>query len=131
MRVIESVKGEIRQALADAVTRAAAAGQLVGPAPEIMLESPKDKAHGDFATNLAMVMARQEKKPPRVIAQAIVDHLETEGTWIESVEIAGPGFINLRLRHGWVHQVLPAIQARGPTTARAITAGGRRSCWST
>ncbi|MEW8976911.1 MAG: arginine--tRNA ligase [Symbiobacterium sp.] len=126
MRVIESVKSEIRQALADAVTRAAAAGQLVGPAPEIMLESPKDKAHGDFATNLAMVMARQEKKPPRVIAQAIVDHLETEGTWIESVEIAGPGFINLRLRHGWVHQVLPAIQAEGPDYGKSDHGRGQK-----
>jgi len=119
MRIMEQIKSDIRQALVDAVDRAAAAGLLAGPAPEVMLESPKERAHGDFATNLAMVMARQEKKAPRVIAQAIVDHLQLEGTWIESVEVAGPGFINLRLRHGWVHQVLPVIQAEGASYGKS------------
>ncbi len=126
MRIVEQIKSEIRQALADAVSRAVAGGALVGPAPEVFLETPKAREHGDFATNLAMVMARQEKKAPRVIAQAIVDHLQTEGTWIESAEIAGPGFINLRLRQGWVHQVLPAIQAEGADYGKSDHGGKQR-----
>ncbi|MFZ5816792.1 MAG: arginine--tRNA ligase [Bacillota bacterium] len=126
MRVIEQVRSEIRQALTEAVNRAVAAGELTGPAPAVTVEVPKEKAHGDFATNLAMVMTRQEKKPPRVIAETILKHLKTQGTWIESAEIAGPGFINLRLRFGWVHQVLPAIQSEGEDFGRSDHGGGKR-----
>jgi arginyl-tRNA synthetase len=127
MRVIEQVRAQIRQTLTEAVNRAVAAGDLVGPAPAaILLEAPKDKAHGDFATNLAMVMARQEKKAPRAVAEAILRHLPTEETWIESAEVAGPGFINLRLKFGWVHQVLPAIQAEGDAFGRSDHGGGKR-----
>jgi arginyl-tRNA synthetase len=127
VRVIEQVKTQIRQALADAVNRAAAAGELTGPAPAaIILEVPKEKAHGDFATNLAMVMAKSEKKAPRAVAEAILKHLVREGTWIEGAEIAGPGFINLRLKAGWVHQVLPAIQAEGERFGHSEYGGGQR-----
>lgn len=113
MRVIEQVKIQVRQALGDAVNRAAQAGELIGPAPAVMLEMPKDRSHGDLAANLAMVMARAEKKSPRTVADAILRHLQTDGTWIESAAIAGPGFINLKLRFGWVHQVLEAIHGDG------------------
>lgn len=114
MRVIEQVRAQLRQALTEAIERAVAAGDLTGPAPaSIVLEVPKDKAHGEYATNLAMVMAKPERKAPRAVADAVLKHLNTEGTWIESAEIAGPGFINIRLKFGWVHQVLPAVQAEG------------------
>lgn len=126
MRVIEQVRSEIRQAFTDAVNRAVAAGELTGPAPTVILEVPKEKAHGDFATNLAMVMTRQEKKPPRVIAETIIKHLDKQNTWIDSVEIAGPGFINLRLRAGWVHQVLPAIQVEGADFGKSDHGQGKR-----
>lgn len=126
MRVIEQVRSEIRQAFANAVARAVAAGELTGPAPEIMLETPKDKSHGDFATNLAMVMTRQERKAPRVIAETLLKHLDTAGTWIESAEIAGPGFINLRLKAGWVHQVLGAVQTEGEAFGQSDHGKGKR-----
>ena len=126
MRVIEQVRSEIRQAFTDAVNRAVAAGELTGPAPAVLLEVPKEKAHGDFATNLAMVMTRQEKKPPRVIAETVLKHLDKQGTWIEATEIAGPGFINLRLKFGWVHQVLSAIQTEGEAFGRSEHGQGRR-----
>lgn len=126
MRVIEQVKTQLRQALTEAINRAVAAGELTGPAPGVMLEVPKDKAHGDFATNLAMVMTKPERKAPRVVAETILRHLHTEGTWIESAEIAGPGFINLRLRFGWVHQVLGAIAAEPEAFGRSEHGQGKR-----
>ena len=126
MRVIEQVRSEIRQAFTQAVNKAVAAGELTGPAPSVILEIPKDKTHGDFATNLAMVMTRQEKKAPRVVAETILKHLDTQGTWIESTEIAGPGFINLRLKFGWVHQVLGAIQAEGEAFGQSDHGQGKR-----
>jgi len=126
VRVIEQVRSEIRQAFTQAVNKAVAAGELTGPAPSVILEIPKDKTHGDFATNLAMVMTRQEKKAPRVVAETILKHLDTQGTWIESTEIAGPGFINLRLKFGWVHQVLGAIQAEGEAFGQSDHGQGKR-----
>jgi arginyl-tRNA synthetase len=127
VRVIEQVRAQLRQALTEAIERAAAAGELTGPTPaSIVLEVPKDKAHGDYATNLAMVMAKPERKAPRAVAEAIIKHLPTEGTWIESAEIAGPGFINIRLRFGWVHQVLPAIAAEGKNFGQSDHGGGKR-----
>ncbi len=126
MRVIEQVRSQLRQALAEAVNQAVAAGELTGPAPVVNLEVPKDKAHGDFATNLAMVMTKAEKKPPRVIAETVIKHLNTEGTWIQKAEIAGPGFINLRLKFGWIHQVLPAIRKEGADFGKSEHGGGKR-----
>ena len=127
MRVIEQVRAQLRQALTEAIERAVAAGDLTGPAPaSIVLEVPKDKAHGEYATNLAMVMAKPERKAPRAVAEAVLKHLKTEGTWIESAEIAGPGFINIRLKFGWVHQVLPAVQAEGEQFGHSDHGGAKR-----
>ena len=127
MRVIEQIRIQLRQALTDAITSAVAAGELVGPAPStVVLEVPKDKAHGDYATNLAMVMAKPERKAPRAVAEAIIKNLKTEGTWIASAEIAGPGFINIRLKFGWIHQVLPAVEAEGAQFGTSDHGNGKR-----
>lgn len=127
MRVIEDIRKQVRDALAAAIESAVAAGQLTGPAPDVIgLEVPRDKGHGDFATNLAMVMTKGERKPPRVIAETILHHLNPQSTWIESAEIAGPGFINLRLRTEWIHQVLPAIRAEGDRYGESDFGQGKR-----
>jgi arginyl-tRNA synthetase len=127
VRVIEQIRVQLRQALTDAITSAVAAGELTGPAPAaVVLEVPKDKAHGDYATNLAMVMAKPERKAPRAVAEAIIRHLKTEGTWVESAEIAGPGFINIRLKFGWIHQVLPAVAAEGAQFGTSDHGHGKR-----
>jgi arginyl-tRNA synthetase len=127
MRVIRQVTDQIRAALIAAVERAAAVGDLTGPAPaSFAIEAPKDKTHGDFATNLAMVMAKPERKAPRAVAEALVKHLPKEGTWIESAEIAGPGFLNFRLKFGWVHQVLAAIKAEGETFGQSDHGKGKK-----
>ena len=63
---------------------------------KLTFEKPKDEAHGDITTNIAMLLAKSIKKNPRVVAQEIVDKLEVERKYISKVEIAGPGFINFR-----------------------------------
>ena len=63
---------------------------------DIVIEHSKDKAHGDYATTVAMQMARVLRKSPRDIAQALVENLDKDG--IEKVEIAGPGFINFFMK---------------------------------
>ena len=63
---------------------------------KLTFDNPKDKAHGDLTTNIAMLLAKSEKKNPRAIAQEIVGKLEVDPKFISKVEIAGPGFINFR-----------------------------------
>lgn len=126
MRVIEQVRSQLQEALTAAIARAVSEGALTGPVPAVALEVPKEKSHGDFATNAALVMAKPERKPPRAVAEAIVKHLQTAGTPIAAVEIAGPGFLNLRLKQGWVHQVLPAIEAAGEQFGQSDYGQGQR-----
>ena len=66
--------------------------------PFIELEVTRDEAHGDYASNVAMVIASQARKNPRAIAQAIVAKLKDDGGLLSRVEIAGPGFINFFVR---------------------------------
>ena len=65
---------------------------------QIVIEIPKDKAHGDYSTNIAMQLTRVLKRNPREIAQSIVDTIDKEAGNIDQIEIAGPGFINLFLK---------------------------------
>ncbi len=64
---------------------------------EINIEIPKDKLHGDYATNVAMRLTKQLKKNPRMIAEEIINALETSKAGVSKCEIAGPGFINFTL----------------------------------
>ena len=112
--ITRRVKLSISEALRQAVTRAGAAGELTCAAlPEIVLEVPKDKSHGNFAANLALVLAKSAKLPPRKVAETIVAHLEAN-PYLEKVEVAGPGFINFYLNHFWLVQALETILGTGP-----------------
>ncbi|HIL93776.1 MAG TPA: arginine--tRNA ligase, partial [Cycloclasticus sp.] len=64
-----------------------------GLAPTIKIEHTRDPSHGDYACNVAMMLAKPAKKNPRQIAQSIIDNLPAD-TDVTRVEIAGPGFIN-------------------------------------
>jgi len=84
-----------------------------GEIPEIQVEVPGNPEHGDFATNLAMIMARTEKKAPRQIAEALVATLGASPL-LDKVDIAGPGFINFTLAPVCWYEVLDDITAKGP-----------------
>jgi arginyl-tRNA synthetase len=66
--------------------------------PAYLIEIPNNSDHGHFATNLALTLASSQKRRPSEIAGVIAENLEKDGTFIEAVEIAGPGFINFRIR---------------------------------
>ncbi|HYD49841.1 MAG TPA: arginine--tRNA ligase [Terriglobales bacterium] len=83
--------------LQGALERATAAGILKTAAGAgLVFEIPKDRALGDLACPIAMGLARPERRPPRAIAEDIVRHIEDPQGLLESIEIAGPGYINLR-----------------------------------
>lgn len=74
----------------------------------VAVEPPRDAAHGDMATNAAMVLAKLAKMKPRDIAEALAPKL-TAASQIESAEVAGPGFLNLRLAHGSWTKIVEAV----------------------
>jgi arginyl-tRNA synthetase len=99
---------------------AVSAAGVLGPGdgePEIELTKPKQKEHGDFATNVALQIARRAGRPPREVAEAIVGRLPA-ATFVERVEVAGPGFINLFVGDDWLYDVLRDVVARGPSFGR-------------
>jgi len=83
-----------------------------GDIPDIQIEVPGNPEHGDFATNIAMTMARAEKKAPRQIAEVLVATLGASPL-LDKVEVAGPGFINFTLAPVCWYEVLDDIMARG------------------
>jgi arginyl-tRNA synthetase len=89
-----------------------------GDAIPVQLERPRNPEHGDFATNLAMILAGRLGRPPRQIAAEIVEGLDLSGAGLAAAEIAGPGFINFRLATG-------SVQARVGEIVAADRAYGR------
>ena len=97
-----SPQAHLARAIAGVVAAAVSAGKLVGEvaqqivASDIPLERPKNRDHGDYASSIALTLAKGEGKPPREIAELIATGLRGDGA-IAKVEIAGPGFINITL----------------------------------
>ncbi|MRR59232.1 MAG: arginine--tRNA ligase [Deltaproteobacteria bacterium] len=96
-----------------------------GRVPEIIIEVPAHSEHGDFATNVAMLLAKDEKKPPRKIAETVVAHLDGEDIF-DRVEIAGPGFINFFLKKDVWHETLRSISAAGDSYGRSLVGQGKK-----
>jgi arginyl-tRNA synthetase len=92
MNSVELMQERLKEEIKSAVLKANLAEAT--DIPEVILESPKDKNHGDYATNMAMQLARIAKKAPRAIAEELVNYFDKSKASIEKIEIAGPGFIN-------------------------------------
>lgn len=110
MNAVEKIQQEIKEAFHQAVIAAELAE--ASAIPDIILETPKNKENGDYATNIAMQLTKIAKKPPRAIAEAILEKLDTSSTSIKSVEIAGPGFINIRLKSDYLGDVVKMVLAQ-------------------
>ena len=111
------------QPLIDALARAAR--QLgASPVPEFKVEAPRDPAHGDAATNLALILAPLLGRKPRDVAQQLLQALELPPGYVKKVEIAGPGFINFFLAEAQLAGVLDEILAAGGRYGRSDA--GRR-----
>ncbi len=120
------MKEKLRQHLSDALQACYREGLLVsGHCPEIILEIPANASHGDFATNLAMTLARVEKKPPRQIAEILVRTLGNAGGLCRQVEIAGPGFINFFISSQCWYEVLDEIVQQGEDYGKSQLGAGR------
>ncbi len=131
MNIIENVKKSIEKLTLDAIAAAIASGDLPALGDEadaaslMKLEIPKDKAHGDFACNVAMMLAKPLKTAPRKIAEGIVAHLAQDKN-VEKVEIAGAGFINFYLNNNYLYSVLGAIEEMGEEYGKIDMGKGKK-----
>jgi arginyl-tRNA synthetase len=121
---------EQKQALA-ALVRDAAASVLGDPGaelPEIELDRPKQPEHGDLASNIALQLARVARRKPRELAEAIRDALIAAdgGRLLDAAEVAGPGFINLRLTPGARRAVVARVLCEGARFGRVDAGGAAR-----
>ena len=108
---MQAVKQELLQALASTLE-----GLQTGAGDRAAFENPKVAEHGDLATNAAMQLAKPLKMNPRALAEQIKTSLEACTAfqkWVAAVEIAGPGFINIRLKPEAKQQTVRAILAQG------------------
>ena len=109
---------QIRAALSEAARR------LGAPGTEIVLERPKDPAHGDLATNLALALAKTLKTKPRDAAQRLIDSLDLPAGVVRKTEIAGPGFINFFLAEQALTAVIGMILEAGTRYGRSAGGAG-------
>jgi arginyl-tRNA synthetase len=122
------VQRELSALFVAALRRAVAAGALdLDPAAigTPLLERPRQAEHGDWATNVALVLAKGAKAPPRKVAEAMVAHLEVPD-WVAAVEVAGPGFVNVRLDPSWFADLVRRVVAGGDGFGRVALGQGRK-----
>jgi arginyl-tRNA synthetase len=110
----------ITQALADAASELGLAGDL----PSVELFKPRRKDHGDFSTNIALVVAARVERPAREVAEIVLRHLPPADV-VATVEVAGPGFINIHLTRGWLSDVLREVERAGDAYGRTEPNGRR------
>ena len=114
MNHIQFAIGQASALIKNAYDAAVQAGELPqADVREVQIEIPKDLRNGDYASGFAMQNAKTLRLPPRKIAEALVKYAKLDGTCFSAFEIAGPGFLNLRLSHAWFENVLTDITAEG------------------
>lgn len=94
---------------------------------KLTFEKPKDDAHGDLTTNIAMLLAKSIKKNPRAVAQEIIDKLEVETKYVSKIEIAGPGFINFRFTEEFFTAQISNILKQAESFGKTNTGNGKKT----
>ena len=114
INMIQNAKDQVAALAMSAYQAAVADGTLpqadVKTAP---VEIPKDTSNGDFTTTFALAATKLLRQNPRAVAQALLDHMDLEGSYFASAEIAGPGFLNFRLNDSWYAGVMNAVETGG------------------
>jgi len=121
------MKEQLRACILKGIEGCFADGTLTsGVVPAINVEKPAHSEHGDFATNVAMQMAKPERKSPRAIADILVQKLAGCSDLIESLEVAGPGFINFFIKDSAWRKTLTEIDRAGSEYGRSQIGAGKK-----
>ncbi len=125
--IVAETKKSIYECILNAAGRAVGEGKFPSePLPIFTIEEPADKSHGDFAVNAAMVWARALKNAPRKIAEIIEQYIDLSGTYIERMEIAGPGFINFYLKDEYYAAIIKDIEKCGENYGSSKMGNGKK-----
>ncbi|MGA8941960.1 MAG: arginine--tRNA ligase [Thermoactinomyces sp.] len=108
MNPLEQKKEVLKQEIKQAIMQAQLADEK--EIPDILLEVPREKEHGDWATNIAMQLTRIARKNPRQIAEQIVGNIDRQRGSIRDIQIAGPGFINFFIDRSFLVEVIGEIE---------------------
>ncbi len=125
--IIEDIREQVRNTVKNALAAAISKGELPQTeAGEITVETPKEKEHGEFSTNIAMQLAKQVRKAPAQTASILIRNLDLAGTYIEKAECAGPGFINFYLKQAWLYDALKIIDREREDYGRIDLGHGKK-----
>lgn len=124
MNIAEQMQTQLKEEIKQAVLKAGLAEEAEIPA--VLLEAPKDKAHGDYSTNMAMQLARIAKKAPRQIAEAIQANMDLSKGSVQKIDIAGPGFINFYMNNSYLTDLVPAVLQAGDSYGRSNAGGNEK-----
>lgn len=126
-KIVKETEATLREKIMDALGTAVAEGELDAvPMPAFIIEVPKDKANGDYSSNVAMAGAKCFRKAPRQIAEIIVSHLDLNDTLFERCEIAGPGFINFYLGGKFYAEILKDVVNSGADYGKSDYGKGKK-----
>ncbi|MBQ4145551.1 MAG: arginine--tRNA ligase [Clostridia bacterium] len=129
MNIQEKMKEKIAQSIISAFNRAQEDGVFSGENIDIVnmikLETPKDKEHGDFACNIAMVLAKTLRMAPRAIADALAERIQPDND-IARIEVAGAGFINFYLTTAWLCETLRQIEEQNKDYGKISMGQGKK-----
>ncbi|MCP1160837.1 MULTISPECIES: arginine--tRNA ligase [Bacillus] len=124
MNIVEQVQSNLKEEIKQAVIKAGLAAEE--QIPDVILETPKEKAHGDYSTNMAMQLARVAKKAPRMIAEQLIENFDSSKASIEKIEIAGPGFINFYMNNSYLTNLIPTVLDAGDQYGETNTGKGQK-----
>ncbi len=124
--VIAEITKQIKLTVKDAVTAFLADKGIEADCPDFVVEKPREKAHGDFAVNAAMMLARPAKMAPAAIAGELIDRMDFDGTYIEKAETAGPGFINFTLKKDYLFDAIKLAEKMGDDYGKQNIGDGKK-----
>ena len=125
--MIQKAKQQVTELVTEAYLAAAEKGELpVGLTLNGSVEIPKDTANGDYAANYAMASAKLMRMPPRKVAETLIENMKLDGSWFESVDVAGPGFMNFRMGSKWYSDVLKNVAEEGDSFCNCNIGEGKK-----
>ena len=127
MNMIQSAKDQVLALTMTAYEAAAAEGLLPADvAVKPSVEIPKDTANGDYTTTFCLAAAKALHKNPRQVAQILMDHMQLEGSYFTTVEMAGPGFLNFRLGDKWFGDTVACVEREGADYGSSDMLAGKK-----
>ena len=125
--IVKQIRGDIREKILEAAGRAMADGTLPTTATgDFIIEVPGDRKNGDFSSNAAMAWARDFHRAPRQIADALLAHMDLEGSFLARCETAGAGFLNFYLADSYYAAILRDIREKGGAYGRSDYGSGKK-----